>query len=239
MQDTPAATRASGSDTSAPAISRGPVPGRECGSCTLCCKTVAVTELAKPAGIWCAHCLRGNGCAIYDSRPTGCREFYCEWMLSERLGPEWKPDRAKFTLMVTATGHLSVVADPGFPSAWRQPRYYQTLLLWARERAENPSSSWPGVDVWIGRRCIILLPNCEKDLGIVEAEEEVRIDCTMTAAGPIYAATKFVPAHHPIGMVTATRRTLANDVARTVPSGFLSRSERRREANRASPSLRP
>lgn len=114
-------------------------------------------------------------------------------MLSEKLGPEWKPDRAKFVLMVTVTGHLSVAVDPGYPTAWRQPRYYQALSQWTRECAESPSSPWPGVDVWIGRRCIIILPDGEKDLGLVRDEEEVRIDRTMTAAGPAYAATKFVP----------------------------------------------
>ena len=173
--------------------SRSPVPGRSCGSCALCCKTVAVTELAKPAGTWCPHCRPSQGCAIYDQRPAGCREFHCEWLLSEKLGPEWKPDRAKFALMVTATGHLAACTDPGFPSAWRQPPYYQALQLWARERAESPSSCWPGVDVWIGRRCIIILPDGEKDLGIVAADEEVRIDRMTTAAGPVYVAEKFRP----------------------------------------------
>jgi hypothetical protein len=112
-------------------------------------------------------------------------------MLSEKLGPEWKPDRAKFALMMTATGHLAACIDPGFPSAWRRPPYYRTLSRWARERAENPSSSWPGVDVWIGKRCIIILPDGEKDLGIVAADEEVRIDRTMTVTGPVYVAEKF------------------------------------------------
>ena len=194
-----AAGRASQADAAAMASSRAPVPGRACGSCTLCCKTVAIEELAKPAGLWCPHCERSAGCAIYDLRPSSCRAFHCEWMMSEALGPEWKPDRAKFVLMVTATGHLSVCVDPGFPSAWRRPPYHQVLWRWARERAEAPWSSWPGVDVWIGKRCIIILPDGEKDIGIVGAEEEVRIDRRMTAAGPTYIATKFraraVPSH--------------------------------------------
>jgi hypothetical protein len=167
------------------------VPGRTCGSCTLCCKTVAVIELAKPAGSWCSHCRRSKGCTIYETRPAGCRDFHCEWMRSEKLGAEWRPDRAKFALMVTPTGHLAACVDPAFPSAWRRPRYYQALRRWARERADNPSSSWPGVDVWIGKRCILILPDGEKDLGIVASDEEVRIDCTMTLAGPVYAARKF------------------------------------------------
>jgi len=176
--------------------SRPPVPGRACGSCTLCCKTIGVAELAKPAGEWCPHCLRSKGCAIYDNRPDGCRDFFCEWMRSDKLGPEWKPDRARFALIMTVTGHLSVAVDPGFPSAWRQPRYYQAFCHWARERAEDPSSSWPGVDVWIGRRCIIILPDGEKDLGTVAADEEVRIDLTTTPDDPVYTATKFVPNGH-------------------------------------------
>jgi len=183
---------ASHSRVSASASSRAPVPGRACGSCTLCCKTIAVEELAKPAGIWCPHALRCKGCAIYDVRPASCRDFYCEWMLSKALGPEWKPDRAKFALMVTATGHLAACVDPGFPSAWRRPPYYQVLGRWARERAQAPWSSWPGVDVWIGRRCIIILPDSEQDLGMVAAEEEVRIDRQMTITGPIYTARKFI-----------------------------------------------
>jgi hypothetical protein len=114
--------------------------------------------------------------------------------LRRSLGPEGKPDRAKFALIVTATGHLAACVDPGFPSAWRQPPYHQALQRWARERAASPSSAWPGVDVWVGRRCIILLPDGETDLGIVAADEEVRIDRRMTAAGPAYVATKFTVA---------------------------------------------
>jgi hypothetical protein len=178
-------------DAPEPTSRRAPVPGRACGSCTLCCKTVAVAELAKPAGTCCLHALRGKGCAIYGSRPAGCRDFYCEWMLTRALGPEWRPDRARFALMVTPTGHLAACVDPAFPSAWRRPPYYQILRRWARERAESRWSSWPGVDVWIGERCVIILPDGEKDLGTVTAEEEVRIDCKMTPAGPVYSVEKF------------------------------------------------
>ena len=112
-------------------------------------------------------------------------------MLSSALGREWKPERARFALMLTGTGHLSACVDPAFPSAWKRPAYYPSLLRWARERASDPQSSWPGVDGWIGGRCIILLPDGERDLGIVAPEEEVRIDRAMTATGPLYSATKF------------------------------------------------
>ena len=174
-----------------PPPARGPVPGRACGDCTLCCHVVAVAEMDKPAGIRCRHAQSCSGCAIYSSRPASCRDFHCEWMLSPALGRAWKPDRARFALMVTATGHLSACVDPDFPSAWRRPAYYPVLRRWARERAADPWSPWPAVDVWIGNRCIILLPDGEQDLGTVAADEEVRIERAMGAAGMVYLAEKF------------------------------------------------
>ena len=82
-------------DAAALALSRV-VPGRACDTCTLCCKVIAVEDFAKPPGVWCRHCVRGKGCGIYETRPTDCRTFFCEWMLTPSLGPEWKPERAKF-----------------------------------------------------------------------------------------------------------------------------------------------
>ena len=77
------------------------------------------------------------------------------------------------------------------PSAWRRPAYYPVLRRWARERAADPWSLWPAVDVWIGQRCIILLPDGEQDLGTVAADEEVRIERAIGAAGLAYVASKF------------------------------------------------
>ena len=42
---------------------------RTCGDCTLCCKVMAIEELAKPVGTWCPHCKPGRGCRIYPDRP--------------------------------------------------------------------------------------------------------------------------------------------------------------------------
>ena len=55
---------------------------RTCGSCTACCKTHMVQELEKPVGTWCTHCDRGKGCAIYATRPVGCKDFACLWLMS-------------------------------------------------------------------------------------------------------------------------------------------------------------
>src|SRR6266436_5938921 len=83
------------------------IPGRACGSCTLCCKVIAVADFGKLPGVWCQHCIRGKGCGIYEKRPADCRIFFCEWMLTKSLGAEWKPERAKFALVMGEGGHLT------------------------------------------------------------------------------------------------------------------------------------
>jgi hypothetical protein len=65
-------------------------PGRECGDCTLCCKVMAIEQLAKPASSWCPHCKPGHGCRIYPERPDECRSFNCLWLVNERLDERWR-----------------------------------------------------------------------------------------------------------------------------------------------------
>lgn len=36
-------------------------PMRTCGSCTLCCKVMAITALKKPMNKWCEFCDKGTG----------------------------------------------------------------------------------------------------------------------------------------------------------------------------------
>ena len=70
------------------------VPGRECGGCTLCCTVLLVDtpEIQKEAGATCRHCVKG--CAIHESRPPVCRDYFCAWRRMEIFGPEWRPDRS-------------------------------------------------------------------------------------------------------------------------------------------------
>jgi hypothetical protein len=57
------------SAASAPAVVASRiVPGRACGSCTLCCKVVGVLEIGKAAGAWCPHCAGAKRCTIYEAR---------------------------------------------------------------------------------------------------------------------------------------------------------------------------
>jgi hypothetical protein len=166
------------------------VPGRSCGTCSLCCKVVAVDELAKPIGAWCPHCHRQKGCAIYEQRPPSCRMFICQWMLAPDLGPEWKPDRAKFAMLKSAGGkHLTVFADPGNPSAWRRSPYYENIKHWAAQGVRD-TADLHLVDVMIGPRCIVILPDREVEIGNLGPDEAIHLACRNTAAGVVIDAFK-------------------------------------------------
>ena len=161
------------------------VPGRACGTYTLCCKVLSIDALAKPAGEWCAHCQPGKGCGIYTARPAVCRGFHCEWMISRGLGPEWKPEKAKFALSKTNDGRrLTAHVDPGHPSAWRASPYYQNLKIWAAQAAQK-SPEMDLVDVMIGEHLIVVLPDRDVEVGVVAADELVTLEKKMTAAGEV------------------------------------------------------
>ena len=108
-------------------------PTRECGDCRLCCRVLAVQEIDKPRGKWCEHAC-GKGCAIYDKRPTQCREFECVWRLvdlpeahpgwREILGPGDRPDKIKAVFTAFLGGmrdprngnmYRGVIINPGEP----------------------------------------------------------------------------------------------------------------------------
>jgi hypothetical protein len=166
------------------------VAGRECGTCTLCCKVAAVEELSKRNGVWCHHCQKGQRCTVYDKRPPSCRSFYCQWMLQPRLGSEWKPERAKFALVRTESGRrLTALVDPGFPSAWRRSPYYEALKRWAAEAAARFPEVYL-VDVLIGLRSIVILPDREIELGVLGSDDRIHLEYKNTAAGRVIEVFK-------------------------------------------------
>lgn len=165
------------------------VVGRQCGSCTLCCKVAAVEEVKKPNGVWCPHCARGR-CTIYEQRPTSCRRFYCQWMVEKGLGPEWKPERAKFALVKTEAGRrLTALVDPGFPSAWRRSPYYENLKQWSAETVRRLPEVYL-VDVLIGSRSIVVLPDRDVEVGILQHDEAIRVAHSNTPTGQVIEVTK-------------------------------------------------
>ncbi len=150
-------------ETSTPAI----VPGRACGSCTLCCKVLTIHELAKPSGTWCPKCAVGKGCTIYSERPTPCRTFLCGYLMGAQISESWRPNRAKMVLVFEDQG-ITVHVDPGTPMAWRNEPYYSDLKRWSSEVAAVRAN----VIIAIGRRVIVVLPQGgETDLGILAEDE--------------------------------------------------------------------
>lgn len=154
--------------------------GRECGDCGLCCKLLAVDEIGKPAGEWCAHFAPGRGCGIYDRRPTACATFQCLWLKQSELGPEWQPNKARFVLYFDGGGtQLVVNVDPTQPKAWRKEPYLGTLRDWARHGIDSGVQ----VVVKIRQRVIALLPDREIDLGEIGEGERIRFARVHTPEG--------------------------------------------------------
>jgi hypothetical protein len=147
------------------------VPGRSCGSCSLCCKLPPFEEpgFKKPANEWCPHCAPGKGgCQIFETRPQTCRDFWCLWMLVPELDDRWRPTVAKMFLIVDRTDtRISVYVDPAFASEWRQEPYYSEL---------KRLSGRGQVVVFIKNRVIVVFPKKEIDLGILGPNDWVTID---------------------------------------------------------------
>jgi hypothetical protein len=153
------------------------VPGRSCGTCSMCCKLFNLPELESPAGKWCRHCEPGRGCKIHAARPEVCRSFFCGWLVSPDLGPEWKPERAKLIIRTLVDGEtmpcIAVNVEESFPTAWQRPEIYRRLKQTAIDNAAGGILKLV-VRVQIGRRQIAILPERDVDLGIVEDDEEIK-----------------------------------------------------------------
>lgn len=106
-----------------------------CGTCTLCCKLLAVKELGKPINKWCEFCTPGQGCNIYSARPNSCREFECGWLLSN-LPMEFRPDHLH--LVITGEdnkiGAAVVHQDPKYPDALNSKNGRKLIDMFARNQ---------------------------------------------------------------------------------------------------------
>jgi hypothetical protein len=158
------------------------VPGRSCGTCNLCCKVFSIKEINKPAGQWCSHCERGGrGCTIHDRRPRSCREFFCSWLIDPNLGPEWKPEVARFVLSADPNYQaLTLMADPGMPLAWKRQPYYSVLKQFSEVFFRLDQK----VLVNLKGHITVILPDREVPLGIIVPGEDI----VLWREGPGYRA---------------------------------------------------
>jgi hypothetical protein len=111
-------------------------------------------------------------------------------MTEKGLGPEWKPERAKFALVKTEAGRrLTALVDPGFPFAWRNSPYYENLKQWAVQAAARLPQLYL-VDVLIGVRSIVILPDRDVEIGVLGPDEAIHLEWRDTAAGRVIDAFK-------------------------------------------------
>ena len=139
--------------------------GRECGSCSLCCKILPINrpEFKKPGNKWCKHCRPANGgCGIYHDRPEVCRGFACAWLMNPGLSDEWRPDRAK--IVIHGGENVRFAVDPNYPNRWREAPYYQTIKNIARVGLTGRLGFQYKTLVDVGERTWIVLPNKEVKL---------------------------------------------------------------------------
>ena len=157
-------------------------PGRECGSCSMCCKLLGVEELAKPTGVWCKHVSPGKGCSIHDERPASCRSFNCFWLVNPYLGPEWKPDRSKFVIWQGPSGEWILSVDPGNPNSWRQPQYIRQLRIVAAQMAEQGQV----LLLLKGEKMICILPDRDVELPRLSVGQGIAVATQINGARTHY-----------------------------------------------------
>jgi hypothetical protein len=148
------------------------VPGRGCGTCSLCCKVYSVQELSKPAGRWCIHAGRGSGCTNHADRPHVCRQFFCSWLVDPNLGPEWKPEVSRFVLSADpAYQALTLMVDPGMPLAWKREPYYAVLKKFSYVFFRLNKK----VLVNLRGHITVVLPDRDAPIGVIAPGEEIVI----------------------------------------------------------------
>lgn len=153
-------------------MSEGPaasVKGRECGSCTLCCKVLTVPETDSPKGEWCQHCDAGKGCKIYLDRPRRCADFQCGYLIWDAVPDHWFPAKSRIVVVSELGFRINFTLDTSQPNRWREPPYYNELkalaVLAFRENRQ--------VLVTVGTKVIAVLPDRDVELGHVLEDEVV------------------------------------------------------------------
>lgn len=141
---------------------------RSCGDCTLCCKVMAIEELAKPVSSWCPHCKPGGGCLIYPGRPAECRTFSCLWLVNDELDLRWKPNKSRLVLTTSEDG-IEVRCDPGYPDAWRKQPFRGEIREWALSGETHDVT----VVVIVGEKMTLVTSEREFDLGVVGSDERI------------------------------------------------------------------
>lgn len=124
-----------------------PAGGRQCGTCSLCCRLLPVLDL-KVGFTKCPHSRHhaGGCCKIHATKPRACELWSCRWLVDPECNLP-RPDRAHYVIDVLpdeieATDRdgnkqtvpvIQVWIDPAWPEAHREPR----LRAWLAEQASQ------------------------------------------------------------------------------------------------------
>lgn len=148
------------------------IEGRNCDGCALCCKVLVIDDLNKPRNEWCRHCNPKKGCGIYDTRPQTCRNFHCGYFFIPGLTEDWKPSKAKFLITFDAgANRISIICDPSRPDGWKDEPYYSRIKQWSKDAVPARGQ----VLVYANDHTIAVLPDRDKDLGIVRHDQIIRM----------------------------------------------------------------
>lgn len=120
--------------------------GRACGSCSLCCKVMVISEdegvpgrasINKPDGMWCRFCKPGSEkpCTIYADRPRLCSGFTCGWLTYQELPSYWKPDSCKMIIDISGRENdpIKIWCDIDAEDRWRTEPFIGDLFWLAQE----------------------------------------------------------------------------------------------------------
>jgi Putative zinc- or iron-chelating domain len=102
-----------------------------------------VSDFAKPAGERCPHQRLSKGCAIYKTRPFGCRFWNCRWLVNDDTGDLSRPDRSHYVIDVSpdyvtssdGQGRKQVIpvvqiwVDPDYPDVYRTDQALRAYLV--------------------------------------------------------------------------------------------------------------
>ena len=129
------------------------VSGRECGSCTVCCKALKIDapELKKLAAVLCEHCTGGVGCKIYETRPAVCKAWYCSWRRMGYLNDDWRPDRCGVLIDIVGEGE-------GIPAGFPQVGLKFDVVESPRVLAWDPLIKFIGSEIERGRPVFLGVP---------------------------------------------------------------------------------
>jgi hypothetical protein len=152
---------------------------------------MGIGALDKPRGVWCTHCVEGQGCRIYTKRPSECATFMCTWLMETSLDESWRPDRCNFVLIKTRDGNgIEIRCHHDAPDAWRQEPYYSRITGWAFQARMHGGA----VIVCVNRNMTVIAPEGEFPVGEVQETEALAYDFR----GSRLVAVNVVPAMAPV-----------------------------------------